>query len=886
MACRWLKDIVLEGWLTFSDLCRRLQRNRPARLPFLLLIFLMLSVLSGILTLTVCTGFASTDPSTGWLDPETRRKLQIFNVFFAALMIGLLVLSFFLRRRLKEKVANLKKTQQELLEQSELLRLAAEVTSAGIWESRPALSKIHLSRQWWTMLGYPPLDRDLFLQEFRKFIHPADQEYIDRFFESYIIGSDQAPFELESRLLKADGTWCWVLSKGKVLEWDEKGCPTRIIGLDVSIQRIKEAQEKIYQSEAKYHAIIENAPYSIVITSLNGRYLEANKKFLESRGIKEEQLHEIKSRDYVLLSKEEIAEISDTLIKTGSVQNREATYIRPDGAVGYTIFSSVLLDIQGQKQILSMTVDVTERKRAEKALQESEARFRLLFRNAPIPLALLSRDGKLLAFNDSLVRTLGYTTDDVSDMETWWPVAYPDPVYRSKVISGWQAATRQAMETHAPMEPAEYRVTAKNGSVLTMIIGGTVLQDSLIVSFFDITEHKHSEAEREKLQGQLLQSQKLEAVGVLAGGVAHDFNNMLGAIIGYAELALGTTQPDHPLRRHLERILDTAQRSANLTRQLLAFARKQQIDPVVFDLNESVESILKMIRRLIGENIVLSWIPGAGSHIVRMDSTQFDQILVNLCVNARDAIGGVGKITIETSLVVFDDAYGELHEGIAAGTYVLLSVSDDGCGMDAETLSHIFEPFFTTKGLGRGTGMGLATVYGIVRQNGGLINVYSEPHRGTIFKIYIPRYGAEVAEKGKEHLEDIPRSRGETILIVEDDPALLEMGGLMLQRLGYSVIPAGTPFEAIRIVDENPDGMEMFITDVVMPEMNGKDLADRLLKIRPDIKHLFMSGYTSDVIAHQGVLDRGVNFIPKPFSLRDLAVKIRAVLDEPPDMHP
>jgi len=881
MACRWLKDARPASGPTF----RRLESKKNLRLFSAAPVCLSLCVLLWTTPLAACAAGMASAGLTGWLDPETRRYLQIFNAFFAVLLIGLLILSFFLRRRLKEKLGNLKNIQQELLEQSELLRLATEATQAGIWESRPAQSKVHLNAQWWAMLGYPPEDRDLSLAEFWTFVHPEDRHSAVRFFERYLPDGGQTPFEAELRLRRADGSWCWVLSRGKAVAWDEKGIPTRIIGLNVNIQKIREAQEKIHQSEAKYHAIIENAPYSIVINSLeDGRYLEANKAFLESRGIKEEDLANLRSSDYVLASEEEIAEIFNTLLKTGFLQNRESAYIRKDGTLGHTIFSSVLLDIQGRKQVLSMTVDTTDRKRAEKALKESETRFRSLFQQAPIPLALISLEGKILDVNDSLVRVLGYTVEDVPGLDVWWTMAYPDPDYRNKVISAWDDSIKRAAAVHSAVGPAEYRVTAKDGSTRTMIIGATLLYDAMIVSFFDITERKHSEAEREKLQSQLLQSQKLEAVGILAGGVAHDFNNMLGAIIGYAELALNAINTSHPLRRNLERILDTSQRSANLTRQLLAFARKQEIDPIVFDLNESVESILKMVRRLIGENITLSWVPGGGSSCtVRMDPTQFDQILVNLCVNARDAIGGVGKISIETGMAILDESTVALHDGAAAGTYVLLTVSDDGCGMDPETMGHIFEPFFTTKGPGQGTGMGLATVYGVVRQNGGMISVDSEPQRGTTFKIYIPFYSVEKAQAGEERLEDIPRSRGETLLIVEDDLSLLEMGVLMLQRLDYSVIPAGTPFEAIRILQENPAAIDLFITDVVMPEMNGKDLADELKKIRPQIKHLFMSGYTADVIAHQGVLDRGINFIPKPFSLRDLAVKVRTVLDRPSD---
>ena len=422
----------------------------------------------------------------------------------------------------------------------------------------------------------------------------------------------------------------------------------------------------------------------------------------------------------------------------------------------------------------------------------------------------------------------------------------------------------------------------RDGTTHTMIIGTRLTGDSIIVTFFDITERKQAEEERARLQERIHESGKLEAVGTLAGGVAHDFNNMLGVIMGYGEMALRSMAPHDPFRKNLDRMLDATRRSANLTRQLLTFARKQAIEPVVFDVNEAVEAVLKMVRRLIGENIELAWFPGSARCPVRMDPAQFDQILVNLCVNARDAITDVGRVSIETETVSLDDSYCVSHaESVPPGDYALLSVSDDGCGMDRETLAHIFEPFYTTKGLGRGTGLGLATVYGIVKQNQGIINVYSEPGQGTTFRIHIPMSVREERAAKPEPVETIPQSRGETVLVVEDDPHLLELMTMMLEQLGYNVLSAASPMDALSAVTTSETDIHLFITDVVMPEMNGRDLADRLQAIRPGIRRLFMSGYTADLIARQNVLEEGVNFIQKPFSLKDMAVKIHEILHHP-----
>ena len=389
-------------------------------------------------------------------------------------------------------------------------------------------------------------------------------------------------------------------------------------------------------------------------------------------------------------------------------------------------------------------------------------------------------------------------------------------------------------------------------------------------------ERRESEAENANLQAQLMQAQKMESIGRLAGGVAHDFNNMLGVILGHAELAQDLITPADPIFEDLSEIKNAAQRSADLTRQLLAFARKQTVSPRVLDLNETVEGLLKMLRRLIGEDIDLAWLPGKGLWQVKIDPTQVDQILANLTVNARDAIEGVGKIIIATDIAELDADYCTDHVGCVPGHYVMLSISDDGCGMDNEIQEHIFEPFFTTKGVGQGTGLGLATIYGIVKQNSGYIDVHSRPDQGTTFRIYLPRYLGKVV--AIEKTAEMIQQGQETILLVEDESSILLLGKRMLESIGYRVLTAGTPGEALWLAEQNAGEIHLLITDVVMPEMNGRDLAKRLLSLYPGLKRLFMSGYTADVIAHHGVLDEGVHFIQKPFSKTELSTKVRKIL--------
>ncbi len=389
----------------------------------------------------------------------------------------------------------------------------------------------------------------------------------------------------------------------------------------------------------------------------------------------------------------------------------------------------------------------------------------------------------------------------------------------------------------------------------------------------DITEQK-------TLEEQLQQIQKVESIGRLAGGVAHDFNNILGIIMGYTEMALNSRRKDAEHDSYLNEIMNAAERSADLTRQLLAFARKQNARPQQLDLNSTVEKMLKMLKSLIGEYIELSWKPDRDLWKTLMDPVQIDQILANLCVNARDAIDGTGSMTISTSNQVLDETYCAFHPDVSPGEYICLSVSDDGRGMDGVTLSQIFEPFFTTKSRGKGTGLGLSTVYGIVKQNQGSISVYSEPGIGTTFKVFFLRETGEKTEKA-EQTEKAAAGGQEQILVIEDEEALMHMTARMLERYGYSVLTAGTKGEALRVAEEKGNELDLILSDIVMPEMNGKELIKIITADHPRIKYLFMSGYIDDIIASHGILEEGIRFIQKPFSSRELALTIRRILDTP-----
>jgi two-component system, cell cycle sensor histidine kinase and response regulator CckA len=401
-----------------------------------------------------------------------------------------------------------------------------------------------------------------------------------------------------------------------------------------------------------------------------------------------------------------------------------------------------------------------------------------------------------------------------------------------------------------------------------------------IIIFNDISELKHTEIEHERLRDRLAQMQKMESVGLLAGGVAHDYNNMLSVIIGNAEMGILSADTPEPLLELLNVIKKTAHQSADLTQQLLAFARKQAITPKAFDLNKKIADILKILHRLIGENIDISFNQGANLWLVNVDPSQFDQIMFNLCVNSKDAIDGIGKIIIETMNITLSEYDIQGHPELKGRENVVLKVSDTGKGMKKEILDRIFEPFFTTKELGKGTGLGLSTVYGIIRQNNGYINVESESGKGTTFTIYLPRFEGVTMTSALEKPVIKTGIKGKKILMVEDKEEVLFIGKAMLEKLGYSVITANTPNEALIQAEKMDGNIDLLITDVIMPEMNGHDLANMLKSIHPGLRCLFMSGYSADIISEQGVLNESVHFLQKPFTFNTLAPKVEAALNE------
>ena len=531
----------------------------------------------------------------------------------------------------------------------------------------------------------------------------------------------------------------------------------------------------------------------------------------------------------------------------------------------------------GKTLLAGYTIDVTEQKQIEQALKDSEARHRELFSNMTSGVAVYEaiRNGEDFRFKD--INRAGLVIDGIQREDVIGKAV--TEVFPGVREMGLLDVFRRVWKTGvAEYYPATHYVDGRLSHWYENHV--YKLPSGEIVAVYDnVTDRKQADEERDRLQAQLNQMQKIESLGRLAGGVAHDFNNMLGAILGHADLALEDLSPEHPLHGHLLEIRKAADRSAALTRQLLAFARKQTVAPKVLDLNETIAGMLQMLRRLIGENIALAWHPGPDLGPVKIDPSQIDQILANLCVNARDAIAGVGTLAIATARATFDDSGDARHAGHLPGEYALIAVSDNGCGMDKETLGKLFEPFFTTKEVGQGTGLGLSTIYGIVKQNHGFVDVDSEPGRGSTFKIYLPCYEEQPALSAANAAKRAAARSGETILLVEDEPSILAIGQALLESLGYQVLGVSTPGEAIHLAQTHPGDIHLLMTDVVMPEMNGRDLAQQILALRPHLKRLFMSGYTADIIAHHGVLADGIHFIQKPFTLTELAAQVRKTLN-------
>jgi len=667
--------------------------------------------------------------------------------------------------------------------------------------------------------------------------------------------------------------------------------PSRFKGMRVECIVIKDVTDRngiavrTREQQGHYEDLFNEAPLGYQSLDENGHFLDVNEAWLTTLGYDRQEVIGQWFGDFLPNEQQETFQARFQQFKEAGRVHSEFEMLHKNGQRRNIAFEGRIKHKEDGsfERTHCILQDFTEQKETEDRLKSLEALQHKMIANIGDVIVIIGKDGRFRYNSPNMEKWFGWAPENLND-RTLWEYVHPED------INSVKAFFKTIIDSDQDTNTFQWRLKCKNTEYKWIeFTGFNFLDDKdikgILGNYRDITERRKKDEQLMTLQRQLSQAQKMEAVGRLAGGIAHDFNNMLAVILGNTELIMDGLSPKEPLFADLREIQTAADNSVEIIRQLLTFARKQTIEPKVLNLNQSIEGMLKMLRRLIGENIVLDWKPKLGLFPVKIDPTQLNQILANIIVNARDAILDVGTVTIETGTAEFDESYCDQHEGFRPGTYTFFSVCDDGVGMDKETLNGIFEPFFTTKETGKGTGLGLAMVYGAVKQNSGFINVYSEPGLGARFTTYLP-----IVENGDQQIctrtyrpESIS-TRNKTILLVEDELTILEMTTRMLERLGYIVIGASSPEQGIKLAQSFKGDIHLLITDVIMPGMNGHELAKSILNIFPGIRCLFMSGYTANVIAHKGILDPGVHFIQKPFSLKVLDQKLTHCLKPHPEL--
>jgi PAS domain S-box-containing protein len=725
------------------------------------------------------------------------------------------------------------------------------------------------------VLGYVPAS--LVGAKAAKLLHPDDVSGVDEAIEAAVshIGDPDRATVVEARVRHKDGSWRILEGIGKRL----LGYPY-VAGIVVNVRDVterKQAEEARRQAEEKYRSLFENAVEGIFQGSPEGRFLTSNPALARMLGYSspEDVISSIRdTRRQLWVDPERREEYVRLLEENGAVRGFECQLIRKDKSIIWvSLCARAVRDTEGKVFCYEGTAEeITERKRVEEALRESAAELKEAQRVAQLGSWSWIVNSDTVTWSEELYNIFGRDPELPA-------ISYKDQsgFYTAESWTLLNKTVKLTLETGEPYE-LELEVLRTDGTTRRIVTRGAVIRDQngrvirLHGTAQDITEQK-------RLEAQFMQAQKMEAVGVLAGGVAHDFNNLLTVINGYSDFLLNDLARDDPRRDDLEQIKRAGQRAASLTSQLLAFSRKQVLQPRILDLNDEMLEASAILRRLIGEDIDLVAVPQSGLGLVKADPGQVQQIIMNLAVNARDAMPQGGKLTIETANANVDQNYVRKHPAGSIGRYVMLAISDNGMGMDGQTQSHVFEPFFTTKGPRKGTGLGLSTVYGIVKQSGGFIWVYSELGKGTTFKVYLPRVEGKADKFASYGMEELSLQGNETVLLVEDEPSMRTLATRILRAQGYTMLQASNGEEALRIAHEFTGKIHLVLTDVVMPEMSGNMMVSRLEAARPGIKVLFVSGYPKNAIVHHGVLNSNVAFLPKPFTADALARKVRKVLD-------
>ncbi len=884
------------------------------------------------------------------------------------------------------------KAEKELRESRERLDLALSGTQTGLWDWNVQTGEALFNEKWAEIVGYILEELEpVSIKTWTDLCHPEDLERSNLELEKHFAGRTDS-YECEARVRHKDGSWIWVLDRGRVVEWDTSGNPLRMIGTHTNITARKQAEEALQENTAFLREVIDTSPTCIFVKDRDGRYVMVNKAIAElydlnkedmigrtdmelsglesldteeaerfirddrevisnqrSKSISEESLtqsdgttrwfqtikvplttssmsdcllgvavditeqkHSVdelrKRSDAMNASSEGLAildaekkfvylnpacagiygykEAGDLLGKSWDIlfdwseRERAANRIFPllkhhrawrgevagrkkDGTVFPQEVSLTMLEDGG---LLCVVQDITERKNYEKEYLE-------LIDGMNDSAYVISFEGSFIAVNDTATRSLGYSREELLSMGPAGIDQCFGPGDIREMIEGMRSDERQVFETvHRrkdggtfPVEISSSRITFRGTPAILSIAR-------------DLTERRKAEEEKAKLEEQFHQAQKMESIGRLAGGVAHDLNNLLSPILGYGEMLLEDAPANDPRRESIEEIVGAGKRSQALVRQLLAFSRKQPLRFQQIDINDLIRNFKKLLRRTIREDIKIRTKLAKSLPKVSGDIGQLEQVIMNLAVNAQDAMPQGGQLKIETSEAELSEGHTRGEEGVKPGRYVMAAVIDTGTGMDSSALDHMFEPFFTTKDKGQGTGLGMSTVYGIVNQHGGTIRAFSEPGLGTTIRIYLPAScePGEAAETSS--LKQAEKGGSETVLLAEDDQQARKLSSTVLKRMGYNVLIAENGLEALSLAEGHKEEIHLLLTDVIMPDINGRDLFNRVSALRPGIRVLYMSGYTDDVIAHHGVIDSGVEFIEKPFNIKTLSAKVREVL--------
>ena len=667
-----------------------------------------------------------------------------------------------------------------------------------------------------------------------------------------------------------------IISTNSQFYRDKDGKIIGIEGVYSDITDRKKAEDALKKSEALFSGIFQASPAGILVL-VNRVPWKINRSFCRMSGYSEEELLGHSTRLFYFNDEEfNRVGLAYKQMDSEGLSMVESRFRRKDGSVLNVLvcLSHINPDDQEEGDI-AVTLDITDLKQVEFSLKKSESFLSKIFDVSPVGITLLA-DRTFIKVNNYICRMSGYSEQELLGQNT--RIFYSNDEDHKIIDELYEQMEKEGISIK------ESRIKHKNGMILDTILSLSPFDiinktAGAALTILDITEQKKIETERIHLEEMLLHSQKLESLGRLAGGIAHDFNNILTAIMGNTEMAMHQLDPSCKPYSRLAVVKNATEGAANLTRQLLAFSRKQIIEPKIIKLDYLIERVYKMITTLIGENIKLHIIPCKKISPIKADPGQIEQVVINLAANARDAMPDGGELTIETSDVYLDEKYSLVHPNVLPGYYVMIAVTDTGTGMNNDTLEHIFEPFFTTKTTGRGTGLGLATVYGIVKQNGGTIEVYSEISQGTVFKVYFPVSSQPPNDSPEIQEASVMPAGTETILIAEDKDEVLEFCHDILVRLGYKVLTAGSGEEALSISENYQDIIHLFMTDIILPGMNGRAAAEKLSDLRPGIKILYNSGYTAEVIDKQGILEKGINFLSKPFTSQKLAAKIRELLD-------